>query len=88
MTAPRRKGIRAEGRAVREATGAVRWIPSEHQCPVHGRTEHYTSSCWCNALCARDLSRRRSAAGLQAENWNKIKDEKNAARRAARRAQK
>ena len=81
----RRTGIRAEGRAVREATGAVRWIPDEHQCPEHGRSEHYTSSGWC-CLCVRDLSRRRSAAGLQAANWARpdVGPVRNAAKRAAR----
>lgn len=72
------RGLKPEGRAVRAATGAVRWTPAA-PCPLHGG-EHYTASGRC-VECTRLAKEPATQAAYWAEHSAAI----NAARREQRR---
>lgn len=70
-------GLKPEGRAVRAATGAVRWTPAD-PCPLH-RGEHYTTSGRCV-----ECTRLAKEPAKQARYWAEHADVINAARRDKR----
>jgi len=74
----RRSSLKPEGRAVRAATGAVRWVPSA-PCPVHGG-EHYTASGRCV-----ECTKLAKEPAKQARYWAANADIINAKRREQRR---
>lgn len=72
------RGLKPEGRAVRAATGAVRWTPAT-PCPLH-RGEHYTASGRCV-----ECTRLAKEPAKQAQYWAEHSADINRKRREQRR---